>query len=57
MSADKRRELIELSKALLNSISRARNGSSHAFNVSAHEDTIEMLDALNGAAGRLDFDT
>lgn len=54
MSTDEMREIIELSKEILNSISRARGGRSHAFNLSVKRDTIEMLEVLNRAAGKSD---
>jgi hypothetical protein len=41
------KELIELTKHLLNTISRALDGSVHAFNLAATDATVRMLENLN----------
>jgi len=40
-------ELIEVTKQLLNTVSRAYDGSSHVFNLSTQKDVIQMLDELS----------
>jgi len=44
---DEMKELMELTKRILNDITHVWNGSVHAFNMNAYDDTIRLLDDLN----------
>jgi hypothetical protein len=41
---------MELTKEILNDVTHVWNGSAHAFNLNAQDDTIRLLDDLNDLA-------
>lgn len=43
-------QLVDLTKELLNRVSNAYDGSTHAFNLGAREDTIRMLEKLSSGS-------
>ena len=52
LSPNEMKELMELTKGLLNDLSHAWNGSVHAFNLNPYDDTIQLLNDLNSLALR-----
>jgi len=49
IALDEPRELIEVTKELLNQLTQARDGDTHAFNLDAREDTLWLLKDLKYA--------
>jgi hypothetical protein len=50
LTPNEMRELMELTKGVLNDVTHVWNGSIHAFNLNARDDTVRLLDDLNGLA-------
>lgn len=48
VTRDELKELIDLTKQLMNTLSLAHDDSTHAFNLDATRDTLRMLDDLKG---------
>ena len=48
VTRDELKELIDLTKQLMNTLSLAHDDSTHAFNLDATRDTLRMLDVLKG---------